>query len=95
MSDNQIRDIFANAEDWSPANDAGDGSDSTINGTDTTPNGANATTGSGNSTPSTTRPTLRIGSDVEIANAVAQILLQQRGEVVFAEGSFLYYAGSH
>ena len=34
MSDNQIRDIFANAEDWSPANDAGDGSDSTTDGTD-------------------------------------------------------------
>ena len=58
-----------------------------------TTNGTDSTTASGNSTPNTNRPTLRIGSDVEIANGVAQVLQQQHGEVVFAEGSFWYYAG--
>jgi hypothetical protein len=40
-------------------------------------------------------PRLQLGSDVEIAYCVAQLLHQDRGEVIFCEGHFWYYAGTH
>jgi P4 family phage/plasmid primase-like protien len=39
-------------------------------------------------------PQLQLGSDVEIADCVSQVLRQDRGEVIFSEGHFWYYAGS-
>ena len=78
MSDEEIRTLVENAEEWSPDNDAADN------------NGGAAAV-----TPNNTLPPLQLGSDVEIANRVAQFLRQQHGEVIFAEGRFWYYAGSH
>src|SRR5262249_32390109 len=40
-------------------------------------------------------PQLQLGSDIEIASCVAQALRQDRGEVIFSEGHFWYYVGSH
>jgi hypothetical protein len=40
-------------------------------------------------------PRLQRGSDIEIADCVAQVLRQDRGEVIFSEGHFWYYDGSH
>jgi P4 family phage/plasmid primase-like protien len=85
MSDDQIRDIVQNAEEWLPDKDgAGDGKD----------DGGNAGVGTGGAGPPV-RPPLQLGSDVEIANCVAQALRQDRGEVIFSEGHFWYYTGSH
>ena len=82
MSDEQIRNLFQDAEAWSPDED------------DTGDSGDGSSTGGGPaSTP--VLPPLQIGSDVEIAGCVAQLLLQERGEIVFCEGAFWYYAGSH
>lgn len=82
MSEDQIRELFANAEEWSPEGDA-DNDD------------ADGATTLAASPPNSGLPPLQIGSDVEISNGVAQILQQQNGEVIFAEGSVWYYAGSH
>src|SRR5260370_11644184 len=81
MSDEQIRGLFQNAEEWTPDNDDED-SDEDVND-----NGAS-------SGPNSLSP-LQLGSDVEIAGCVAQLLRQERGEVVFCEGALWYYAGSH
>ncbi len=56
---------------------------------------ADNTGDTGAATPNNSPPALQLGSDVEIANCVAQFLRQQHGEVIFAEGRFWYYAGSH
>ena len=82
MSDQQIRDVFQNAEAWSPDEDDNDNSGR-----------GSSTGGSPASTP--VLPPLQVGSDVEIAGCVAQLLLQERGEILFCEGAFWYYAGSH
>src|SRR5712671_1336470 len=83
MSDDQILDLFQNAAEWSPDEDdggeAGDGSG----------------TGDPGPAPTLALPPLQLGSDVEIARCVAQLLRQERGEVVFSEGDFWYYAASH
>jgi phage/plasmid-associated DNA primase len=81
MSDDQIRDLFQNAEPWSPDDDGGDIVDGGANGT--VPASVPAL------------PPLQFGSDVEIARCVAQLLSQERGEVVFSEGQFWYYGGSY
>ena len=82
MSDEQIRDIFQNAEAWSPdEDDDGDFGD------------GGSTGGGPASTP--VLPPLQVGSDVEIARCVAQLLRQERGEVIFSEGDFWYYTQSH
>ena len=81
MSDEQIRDLFQNAEEWSPDDDNGDAGDGSGGGSGPA------------STPAL--PPLQLGSDVEIARCVAQLLCQKHGEVVFSEGQFWYYAGSH
>jgi len=83
MSDEQIRDVFQNAEEWTPDNDDEEDSDGNVNG-------IGARLG-----PNSALPPLQLGSDVEIAGCVAQLLRQERGEVVFSEGAFWYYAGSH
>jgi len=90
MSDDQIRDLFQNAEEWSPEQDdtspARDGGSPALNGDGAGDDGAGA---------SPARPQLQLGSDVEIADCVARTLRQQRGDVIFAEGAFWYYAQSH
>lgn len=73
MSDEEIRTLVENAEEWSADNDAADN------------NG-----GVGPATSSNILPPLQLGSDVEIANCVAQILCQQHGEIIFSEGQFWY-----
>jgi putative DNA primase/helicase len=79
MSDGQIRDLFEDAEEWSPDDDdRGDGN-----------------AGGGGPTPNLALPTLQLGSDVEIARCVATILQQQHGKIIFAEGSLWYYAETH
>jgi P4 family phage/plasmid primase-like protien len=82
MSDQQIRDVFQNAEEWIPDNDADD-SDGNVNGNGASPG------------PNSALPPLQLGSDVEIASCVSQVLCQDRGEVIFSEGRFWYYAGTH
>jgi putative DNA primase/helicase len=65
------------------------------------PDGSNATSGA--SAPSSTiaaapppsRPPISLGSDVEIAKCVAQVLRQFRGEVLFDEGHFWFYDTTH
>jgi putative DNA primase/helicase len=81
MSDDQIRDLIDNAEEWSP--DADDNQDDNDDG------------GNGAATPNVALPPLLLGSDVEIANCVAQVLCHERGRVIFSEGHFWYYLGSH
>ena len=78
MSDDQIQDLFQNAEEWSPHDDNDDGDNS-----------------GGSPGPNSPLPPLELGSDVEIADGVSQALCQDRGEVIFSEGHFWYYAGSH
>ncbi len=78
MSDEDIRTLVENAEEWSPDNDAAENTGDT-----------------GAVTPNNTPPALQLGSDVEMANCVAQYFRQQLGEVIFSEGQFWYYAGSH
>jgi putative DNA primase/helicase len=80
VSDDQIRDLIQDAEEWIPGN-AADSADGNGNGSD--------------AEPSTTLPPLELGSDVEIARRVAQVLRQERGEIVFSEGAYWHYAGSH
>jgi putative DNA primase/helicase len=41
------------------------------------------------------RKQLEIGSDVEIAERVAKDLYQQFGDVIFTDGAFYHFAGSH
>lgn len=65
MSDEDVRTLFEEAEDWSP---------------DSNPN---------------MQPPLQLGSDVDIANCVAQLLRQRFGEVVFCEGQFWHFSRSH
>ena len=55
----------------------------------------NAALGNNLGTAANRLPQLQLGSDVEIADCVAQVLRQDRGEVIFCEGQFWYYAGSH
>jgi phage/plasmid-associated DNA primase len=45
--------------------------------------------------PSARLPPLELGSDVEIAGCVAQVLSREHGEVVSSEGAYWHYAGSH
>jgi putative DNA primase/helicase len=80
MSDDQIRNLFQNAEEWSP--DEGNSGDDGV-GTDSSADLTSAL------------PPLQLGSDVEIAGCVAQYLRREYGEVVFCEGAFWYYAESH
>jgi hypothetical protein len=86
MSDDQIRDLFQNAEELSP-NDDDHGADAEADG-----DGDGDGDGGG---PNNTLPPLQFGSDVEIARSVAQVLRRDRGEVIFCEGHFWYYAESH
>jgi P4 family phage/plasmid primase-like protien len=52
--------------------------------------------GAAGSTPAPPQPImLQLGSDVEIANCVAQDLCRQRGSVIFSEGHFWYYGETH
>ena len=88
MSDDQIRDLFQNAEELSPDDDD-QGPDADA---DAERDGDIDGDGGG---PSNTLPPLQLGSDVEIARCVAQVLSRDRGEVIFCEGHFWYYAESH
>jgi hypothetical protein len=81
VSDNQIRDLTESAEEWSP--DVHENQDDDDDGSN----------GAAGLNPSL--PALQLGSDVEIATCVAQVLCQERGDVIFSEGDFWYYAGSH
>jgi len=81
MSEDQIRDLFQDAEEWAPDDDDDGNGDG---------NGSGGSPG-----PNPALPPLQLGSDVEIAGCVARFLSQERGEVVFTEGAFWYYAGSH
>jgi hypothetical protein len=93
MSDDQIRDLFQGADEWSPDSDAAAG---TGTGAGANPDPAAGPTGpaapAGQGAPATTGagpnplPQLQLGSDVEIADVVAQTLRQDRGEVIFSEG---------
>ena len=83
MSDEQIRDVFQSAEQWTPDNDSEGDGDGNVNGNGASPG------------PNSALPPLQLGSDVEIAGCVAQLLRTERGEVVFCEGALWYYAGSH
>jgi hypothetical protein len=76
MSDDEIRTLFEDAEEWSP-DDENDNSDADAAGSNMV------------------LPPLQLGSDVEIANCVAQLLQQQHGEIIFSEGQFWRYLGSH
>src|SRR5271166_2142496 len=82
-SDQQIRDVFQNAEEWTPDNDDEDDIDDVVNDNGTSPS------------PNSALPPLQLGSDVEIASCVSQVLCRDRGAVIFSEGRFWYYEGSH
>jgi putative DNA primase/helicase len=83
VSDDQIRVLVQGAEEWTPATapDTVDAGDGDGNGSDAEPN--------------TGLPPLELGSDVEIASCVAQVLHRERGEIVFSEGAYWDYAESH
>lgn len=90
MSDDQIRDLFQNAEEWSPDSSVAANADAgAAPGASTAP-GVLITAGS-----NVPLPQLQLGSDVEIAGCISQVLGQDHGEVIFSEGHFWYYAGSH
>jgi P4 family phage/plasmid primase-like protien len=80
MSDDQIRDLIESAEEWSPDVDENQDDDDG---------------GGGAARPNLPLPPLQLGSDVEIATCVAQMLCHERGKVIFSEGHFWYYLGSH
>jgi len=89
MSDDQICDLFQNADLWLPDNGVAAGTGA---GAGPGPGTAPAFAGAG-TTP--TLPQLQLGSDVEIADCVSRVLLRDLGEVIFSEGHFWYYAESH
>jgi hypothetical protein len=96
MSDDQILDLFQNANQWLPIN----GVAATVPGANILPGPAPVPAGSVSGTSvasaaNTALPPLQFGSDVEIAGCVSQVLRQERGEVIFSEGHFWYYVGSH
>jgi P4 family phage/plasmid primase-like protien len=100
VSDDEIQDLFQSAEEWSPDSNAAVGTGAGANPDPAAdPSGPGAPAGQ-NAQPTTgtganSLPPLQRGSDVEIAEAVAQVLRQDRGEVIFCEGHFWYYVGSH
>jgi hypothetical protein len=79
MSDDQIRDLFQKAEEWSPDKNAPATSDGSTVSAPTASPPVPVSAGAG-----PTLPQLQLGSDVEIADAVAQVLRQERGEVIFS-----------
>ena len=88
VNDDQIRDLFQNADEWLPDNDASVGPVAATNPAAL----AGAVAGTGTGAPANPLPQLQLGSDVEIAACFAQALRQDRGEVIFSEGHFWYYA---